>query len=213
MPSTLAAQPVGGTAHRQATRLRRREILDAALKCFLKNGVRDTTMEQIRTAANASNGSVYHLFQSKDRIAYELYVEGMRDYHDRVLAAVAGKRTARGVIRAIIATHLKITVEGPELSLYLCQMGMANEVQDVAAEFREANDHYAREIFACLKPYMDAGELVSLPPDPCFSLIIGPAAHLARSWLRGRYSADPLAATEVLAEAAWKSLCVPGRKD
>src|SRR5258708_24601398 len=95
---------------REATRRRRREILDAALKCFLENGVRDRTMDQIRTAAKASIGSVYHLFVSKDEIAFALFVDGMRDYHDRVLAAVAGKRTSRGVIRTIIATHLAFSV-------------------------------------------------------------------------------------------------------
>src|SRR5262245_25611712 len=125
---------------RPATQQRRREILDAALKCFLKNGVRETTLEQIREHSSASTGSIYHQFGGKDEIAFALFIEGMRDYHDRVLAAAAGKRTARTLIRAIIATHLRITAEEPELSLYLTQMGTADEVGEIAAEYREAGD-------------------------------------------------------------------------
>lgn len=193
---------------REATTRRRREILDAALACFLKHGVPGTSMEQIRVAANASNGSVYHLFNSKDEIAFALFVEGMREHHDRVLAAVAGKRTARSVIRAIIATHLTHTVEEPALGLYLTQMGMSDDVGQIGAEYRAANDSYARELVACLQPFIDTGEIVSLKPPLYFSLIVGPAAHLGRAWLRGRYTADLLAATETLAEAAWKSLRV-----
>ncbi|MBI3866385.1 MAG: TetR family transcriptional regulator [Planctomycetia bacterium] len=198
---------------RAATEQRRREILDAALKCFLTHGVRDTTLEEIRELSSASTGSIYHQFGSKDEIAFALFVEGMRDYHDRVLAAAAGKRTARTLIRAIIAAHLRITAEEPELSLYLTQMGTADEVGEIAAEYREAGDSFARDLYAALKPFIDAGEIVALPQELYFSLIIGPAAHRCRSWLRGRSAADPRTAAEPLAEAAWRSLRGLGTTD
>lgn len=44
---------------------RRREILDAALACFVENGLVATTIEEIRLAAGASIGSLYHHFASK----------------------------------------------------------------------------------------------------------------------------------------------------
>lgn len=200
--TTSSARP-----RRAATEQRRREILDAALQCFLESGVHETSMEQIRKVAGASTGSIYHLFTSKDEIALTLFIEGMRQFHNRVLTAVAAKRSARGMIRAIISTHLEITVQEPKSSLYLTQMSMAHEVGPIADEFRGTNDRYAQEIAQHLAPFIETGELVQLPSELYFSLIVGPAAHVCRSWLRGRYTGDPRAVTDILAVAAWKSLC------
>lgn len=189
-----------------ATEQRRREVMDAALERFLENGVEATTMEEIRAASGASTGSIYHLFASKDEIAFTLFVEGMRDYHQQVLTAVERKRTARGVLRAIIATHLRLTVEEPRLGLYLTRQGMADGIDEIAHEYRAANDRFSHDLFMCLKPFIDAGEIERLPRELYFSLIIGPSGHLGRSWLRGRFDGDLLAATDRLADAAWKSL-------
>lgn len=191
---------------RASTERRRREILSAALGCFLKSGVRDTTMEQIRTAAGASTGSIYHLFASKDEIACTLFVEGMRDYHQRVLKAVEGKRSARGLITAIIATHLQTTVEAPELAVYLTQMSIAADLGEITGEYRAASDAFSRDLYESLRPFIESGELATHPQEWYFSLIIGPAAHLCRSWLQGRFAKGLLTATNGLAEAALKSL-------
>jgi AcrR family transcriptional regulator len=201
----------GRVRRHEATARRRREILHAALDLFLRQGVGPTTMEQIRAASGASTGSIYYLFRSKDEIAHTLFVEGMRRYHDRVLAAVRRQRTARGRVRAVVATHLRITVEEPELSLYLTRLGMADADAETAAEYRAAHAAFAQDLYACLRPHVERGELVDLPPELYFSLVVGPAAHLARSWLRGRYPHNPLAAVEILARAAWQSLLPPRR--
>ena len=59
---------------------RRRAILEAALECFTSYGFAKTTMDDIRVQANASTGSLYHHFRSKEQLAAELYVEGIRYY-------------------------------------------------------------------------------------------------------------------------------------
>lgn len=208
VPSTTHGQ----VRRREATARRRREILHAALELFLRQGVEPTTMEQIRKASGASTGSIYHLFRSKDEIAHTLFVEGMRRYHDRVLAAVRRQRTARGRIRAVVATHLRFTVDEPELALYLTRLGMAETDQKTADEYLAAHVAFARDLHACLRPHIERGELAELPHELYCSLIVGPAAHLARSWLRGRYRANPLAAVDILARAAWQSLLAAPRR-
>jgi AcrR family transcriptional regulator len=206
MPTSLPKSRTTDPGRREATTRRRREILDAALDLFLKQGVEVTTIEQIRDASGASTGSIYHLFGGKDEIAHTLFVEGMRDYHDQVLAAVKEKRTARTCIRAVIATHLRRVVENPQLSLYLTRLGVADGDGEVVEEYRVAHDTFARDLYTLLRPFIEKAELVALPPALFVALIVGPAAHLSRSWLRGRYDGDLLAATDALAAAAYKSL-------
>jgi len=194
------------TRRRQATGRRRREILDAALACFLEQGVEGTTIEQIRDRSGASHGSIYHHFGSKDEIALTLFVEGMQVYHLKVLSALEQQTTARGCVRTIIETHLQDVAADPALSLYLTRMGLVESSSRMGAEYRVLNDRFSHEVSSHLKPYIDRGEIVALPGMFYFSLIVGPAAHLARNWLLGGLDGDLVSTGDVLVEAAWKSL-------
>jgi len=198
------------TSRRQATGRRRREILDAALACFLQQGVEGTTIEQIRDRSGASHGSIYHHFGSKDEIALTLFVEGMQVYHLKVLSALEQQSTARGCVRAIIDTHLRDVAGDRTLALYLTRMGLVESTSRMGEEYRALNDHFSHEVSSHLAPYIDRGEIVSLPGEIYFSLIVGPAAHLSRSWLLRHFDGDLVSATDALVDAAWKSL-QPGR--
>jgi AcrR family transcriptional regulator len=47
---------------------RRRQILDAARRCFLRNGFHATSMQNVLAEANLSAGAVYRYFRGKDEI-------------------------------------------------------------------------------------------------------------------------------------------------
>ena len=47
---------------------RRRQIIDAAYRCFPRNGFHQTTMREIYDEAKLSPGAVYHYFSGKDEI-------------------------------------------------------------------------------------------------------------------------------------------------
>ncbi|WP_433435450.1 TetR/AcrR family transcriptional regulator [Nonomuraea sp. CA-141351] len=47
---------------------RRRQILDAARRCFLRNGFHATSMQDVLAEADLSAGAVYRYFKSKDDI-------------------------------------------------------------------------------------------------------------------------------------------------
>ncbi|MEU4578735.1 TetR/AcrR family transcriptional regulator [Nonomuraea sp. ATR24] len=47
---------------------RRRQILDAARRCFLRNGFHATSMQDVLAEAELSAGAVYRYFKSKDDI-------------------------------------------------------------------------------------------------------------------------------------------------
>src|SRR5438067_10900122 len=68
------------TARRVTTAARRQVILDAALGLFTTRGLRATSVEDIRSASGASNGSLYHHFGSKEGIAAALYAAAIEDY-------------------------------------------------------------------------------------------------------------------------------------
>ncbi|MGN9781005.1 TetR/AcrR family transcriptional regulator [Nonomuraea sp. ZG12] len=47
---------------------RRRQILDAARRCFIRNGFHATSMQDVLAEADLSTGAVYRYFKSKDDI-------------------------------------------------------------------------------------------------------------------------------------------------
>lgn len=206
MGNQTTEAPTKSKGRRDSTVRRRREILDAALTCFLESGVKETTIEQIRIAANASLGSIYHLFRGKDEIALTLFVEGMRDYHQIILHALVNETTARGCVRAMITNHLQRVHENPPLAVYLTRLGMADDSGEIGDHYRSLSDAYVQAVWSHLQPFVERGEIISLPPNLYIPLIIGPTTHVCREWHRGRFDADLFSATETLIETAWRSL-------
>ncbi len=68
----------------EKSRARRDQILDAAFTSFTHRGFRDTSMDEIATAANTSKGGIYFHFPTKDTIFREL----MRTTADRLAGKV-----------------------------------------------------------------------------------------------------------------------------
>jgi TetR/AcrR family transcriptional regulator, transcriptional repressor of aconitase len=65
---------------------RRRQILDAAIECFARQGFQRTTMEDIIREADLSAGAIYSYFQSKEEIIATLADER----HEREERIIAG---------------------------------------------------------------------------------------------------------------------------
>ena len=56
------------------THLRRQEIIEAAYRCFARNGFHQTTMRDIYAEAGLSAGAIYHYFTSKEEIIEASFV-------------------------------------------------------------------------------------------------------------------------------------------
>ncbi|MEJ2715811.1 MAG: helix-turn-helix domain containing protein, partial [Deltaproteobacteria bacterium] len=107
------------------TPLRRQEIIQAALACFIEQGVAQTSMADIRRRSNASTGSIYHHFKSKEQLAAEVYLAGIGDYQDGFLAVLEEQRRARDGIFAVIRYHLEWVSGHPDWTRYLFQQAHA----------------------------------------------------------------------------------------
>ena len=54
---------------------KRRQILDAAIRVFARQGFHATRVSDIADEAGVAYGLVYHYFRSKDEVLNELFVE------------------------------------------------------------------------------------------------------------------------------------------
>jgi AcrR family transcriptional regulator len=85
------------------------KVLDAAYACFVRHGVRKTTMEDIAVAAGMSRPAVYQYVRSKDdayrRLAARVYDGALHEAR----AAAAGPGTLAQRLDRTLATKLALT--------------------------------------------------------------------------------------------------------
>ncbi len=197
------------------SRQRKREILDAALQCFAGKGFAATTMADIRERAGASTGSIYHHFKSKEQLAAELYLEGVRRAQQHGLEALLHEHNAEQGVRALVNAYLDWVRDNPRFAAFLYAMQQADFVQAVEADLERIQREGVEGAAEWFRARMLRGELPNLPADVVRAILYGPAAHFARQWTAAQADVDLETAKRHLATAAWRALdglrSTPGR--
>ena len=180
---------------------RQKEILDAALSCFVQHGYEASSIQQLCEASGASVGSIYHHFGNKQRVAAVLYLEGIRQVHQSSLAALLAARSVEGGLASLVDSYLGWVEQHPKYAQYLLRYRHADFMQEVASELREANQRFRGVIADWARPHMERRALPKLPPELYSAILIAPAEVFARSWLDKRARTDMASARRLLAKA------------
>ncbi len=185
---------------------RKQEILDAALACFTEHGIEATTIDMIRERANASVGSMYHHFGSKERIAGAVFTEALADYHDWQQTRLKQATSAEAGVRAIALSYVDWIAANPDKARFILYNRGALAKTEAADELKANSRTSLNEVLRWFGPYIEKGELKKLPLELYGSLITGPAHDYARLWLSGRAQTDIRKYREIFADAAWSAV-------
>jgi len=88
----------------------RQEILRMAARLFQQRGYDATSMNDVAAALKLSKGGLYHHFQSKDEILFEIMNHAMEITQDRVLTPVRGIADPEERLRALIRLHIEVVL-------------------------------------------------------------------------------------------------------
>jgi TetR/AcrR family transcriptional regulator, cholesterol catabolism regulator len=88
----------------------RQEILHTAARLFQQRGYDATSMNDIANSLKLSKGGVYHHFQGKDEILFEIMNHAMEITEERVLAPVRRISDPGERLRALIRLHMEIVL-------------------------------------------------------------------------------------------------------
>jgi TetR/AcrR family transcriptional regulator, cholesterol catabolism regulator len=88
----------------------RQEILRTAARLFQQRGYDATSMNDVAAALKLSKGGLYHHFQSKDEILFEIMNHAMEITEERVLAPVRGIADPEQRLRALIRLHIEVVL-------------------------------------------------------------------------------------------------------
>jgi len=188
------------------TPTRRQEIIQAALACFTDQGFAQTSMAEIRRRSNASTGSIYHHFKSKEQLAAEIYLEGIRNYQEGFLAVLEEQQSAREGIFAVIRYHLQWVDGHPDWTRYLFQKAHSGFMASATVVFAGLNAEFMKRCAKWLCAHVTAGTVRRLPPDMYVAILLGPLMEYTRLHLDGQTCTPLNHAMQELASAAWKGL-------
>jgi len=88
----------------------RQEILRTAARLFQQRGYDATSMNDVAAALKLSKGGLYHHFQSKDEILFEIMDHAMEITETRVLAPARAIADPEERLRALIRLHIEVVL-------------------------------------------------------------------------------------------------------
>lgn len=88
----------------------RQEILRTAARLFQQRGYDATSMNDVAAALRLSKGGLYHHFQSKDEILFQIMDHAMQITEERVLTPVRGIADPEERLRALIRLHIEVVL-------------------------------------------------------------------------------------------------------
>lgn len=188
---------------------RRDEILDAALRCFERDGVLGAGIEAIRREAGASPSSVYHLFADLEDIMLALLTRVFERLFQHLATRVQRTRTAEGAVRALVDAHLEWIAAHPAEGHFMYQ-AMSLERGGLRGEARQqlvaAKGRALEPIVAHFERFIARGELPKWSPTMLDVVLLGVAHEALRRWLAGAVELSPERLRRTLPTLAWKSL-------
>ncbi|MGF6881954.1 AcrR family transcriptional regulator [Nocardia sp. GAS34] len=180
----------------------RDRLLEAAERQFAEKGPLETTLAEIREAAGASVGALYHHFPDKAELYREVWAHALADYQRHFWAAVGERTDARSGIVAGVTEHLRWVTQTPHRARILLS------ARPPGVRESESNREFLRAALRWWRTHAAYGAVRDLDFDLVYALWLGPAQEFSRLWLGGEITTAPLDVAPELAEAAWRALRV-----
>lgn len=94
---------------------KRREVLNAAVDVFARQGYRATSMQDIATKLKVGKASLYHYVESKEAMLVQLYEEVLRENVSEARGIVESEASPLGAIREVIVHRVVYTCRNQRL--------------------------------------------------------------------------------------------------
>lgn len=188
----------------------REQILKAATRRFVRDGVLATRLEDVRRDARVSVGAIYHHFSDKRALHAEAFARALADYQAGFVEALQDSDDAESGIKAVVHHHLRWVAAHRDRAALL--LGERPSGPDARKRLEEQNRAFFTAVLRWWRVHASYGSVRELDPALLYALWLGPAQEYCRQWLAGRNSklpgaaAVPSAVADDLAGAAWATL-------
>src|SRR5688572_15945482 len=149
----------------------RQALLGAAVDLFLTQGFDATSMEQVRSAAGASNGSLYHHFSTRHHLARAVYEDALRDYQANLRSALGPRLSTEEGVQSLVRRHIAWVLRAPQQARVLNELRAFTAIDGQEPDWAAVN----AEAFAALKTWIalqvTQGTMQDLPFEVWMALV------------------------------------------
>ena len=179
---------------------RQAEILDAAARCFVRDGVHQTSIREICVEAKLSSGAVYNHYSSKDAIIEATAARERREI-DELAAYLASAQDIAAAIPAVVGEMIRWTTpDAAKLSIEL--LSEASRNQHVASALAANDRLFRRTLLEAIKRARKTG---GFAPDPSANDQLEIVISVFEGFV-GRIAIGPAARPKRFADLAEKTL-------
>ncbi|MEL3913149.1 MAG: TetR/AcrR family transcriptional regulator [Treponema pedis] len=126
--------------------IRKKEIRDAAKRCFLNKGFQNTTMEDVITEIGMSRGGVYHHYASTNEMLKDLMLDG-NDYRNNVITEYLAHNRRKNKYRQMADILVDKSLADTELmKLYVLLLQAKSYNDDLEDLYQELKLHTTKEL-------------------------------------------------------------------
>lgn len=152
--------------------LRKKTILDGALRVFKVHGIEKTTMDEIAHESGFGKATLYYYFASKDEVFIAIMEEGWKKLWEGIESQIVEELAPRKKFMGIIKTMADIVKNNKILYGFL--FTAPNHIQD---ESKQVWKTYQERLYAILKSIIEEGikkkEFINLNPGMLMKAIGG----------------------------------------
>lgn len=185
-------------------------ILNAATQVFLEHGFAASSMEVVRQRAGVSNGSLYHHFPTKAKLADELYAYTLRDFHGALLPSLGESIAAEAGVRGMLRAYINWVVAHPDRARLLHELRRGGHLSDEGEWTREREDNF-RVLSDWVALKVAQGEMRKMSFPVWVAVVFAPAISLTAHWVKLPSPAVSPAVRHALERAAWLSVSPDGQ--
>jgi len=154
--SPASAAPSADAARTPAVAARRLRMLEAAARCFAKDGFARTRIEDVAAEARVSRALVYHHFGSKEELARLVQEHMLEEWSAAVDQAIAGAPSAGDALAAWLRVNLADLRRRPLLQAILADAAILASFEDAA---RRSMQEWREKLVTLLRDGVASGEL------------------------------------------------------
>lgn len=193
-------------AKHTGTENRKKEIVKAALSCFIQTGTAAASIQDICKKAKASTGSIYHHFGSKEQLAAAVYLEGIADYQAGFISSLETSEDAESGIYGVIAYHLAWVEGNPDWARFIVRERHSPFMGDTEGELARLNGEFMSRVSHWFRRHIEAGSIKRLSPGLYQAILMGPVQEFVKNHMLGDKKPDVTRISKELGFSAWISL-------
>ena len=180
-------------------------LTEAATRLFAEKGFDRTSVQEIVDAAGVTKGALYHYFDSKDDLLYDIYARVLADQRDRLEKFLVDGEPIADRLRAAAADVVVTTIQNIDDNKIFFR-----SLHQLSAEKQKAVRHERRRYHERFRKLIEDGQAAGvfredIEADLAMDYFFGAIHHLGQ-WYRRGGTLTPRQVGEHFAELLLSSL-------